>query len=250
MPLLRRLLPLAIVAASLAIPGNSAATYSAPSPGCAEIPTERDWVCPLQGSVLVKGSPLGLERITPLTKKRLTTWPGSFARLTFKGQANCFLGESSEIFPRTGRHSDALFSQMRGSASCLSSEPGSVRIACSADEQCPIEMRANGEFLFKSKVPPPARTSSVTTSRQLISIVSCSGFVEARVKLPGGSAHAFGTGTPGTRFVIVIRVVTRRAVWPWGASEESFAFVRSEGTSPGPADCVDSFVEEQTTSHA
>lgn len=211
-----------------------------------------DWVCPLQGAVFAKRRMLYPGVIAPLRNRRLATGRRGAARLSFRDQANCTLYASSLIFPRVGRP-DALFTQKRGSAACVSSRPGSVRILCSPVEPCPTEMRARGEFLFKTLRRRAARASRVTTRRHRIEIVSCDGFIDVRVRTRGGFSRASGGGSPGSRQEIVIDVISRVVRTAFGVSIARYGTVRSSGEAGTPAaeECEASFsqqVEDTATS--
>jgi hypothetical protein len=179
----------------------------------------------------------------PINNRRLTTAELSSARLAFGGQANCTLGELSEIYPG-GEHADGIFTQRRGSASCVSSRPSRVRIACGRTERCPTELRANGTFLFKS-FRPDATGSTVTIKRQRIQVVSCEGFVEVRVVAPGGVQKASGGGSAGSSVVITIVVTSRTVEKPWGVMIEEYAKVESVVRDPSPEECESSAVREE-----
>jgi hypothetical protein len=212
---------------------------------CGTDPTS-DWVCPLSGSVFAARRRLAPEVAAPLSGSRLTTGPGSAAHLTFRDQANCTLNESSLIFPRVGRP-DTLFTQKRGSASCESSRPGRVRIYCGPVEPCPTELRAQGEFLFKSLRPPGAQAASTTTRRRRIVIVACDGLIEVWVKTPGGTQYASGGGSSPNRLEIVIEVVSKVVRSRWGGSVYQSGKVVSKGEAGTEAaqDCEASFSQEE-----
>jgi hypothetical protein len=199
----------------------------------------------VQGAVFAEGHLLSLESIAPVRDRRIVTRAQSTARLTFKDQAECTLDEYSVIFPRSGKR-DALFTQKRGSASCVSSRPGRVRISCNPVEPCPTELRADGEFLFKTLRPPGAVASWARTRRQRIEIVSCDGFIEVRVESRDGVHYASGGGSPDNRSEIVIEVVSKTVRTPWGVSLYEYGSVKSKGEAGTAAaqECEASFSQE------
>jgi hypothetical protein len=204
-----------------------------------------DWVCPLAGGVFAEGHQLSPESAVPMRNRKIVTRARSSARLTFGDQANCTLDEYSVIFPRSGKP-DTLFTQKRGSASCVSSRPGRVRIMCGPVEPCPTELRAKGEFLYKTLRPEAATASWTRTRRRRIEVVSCDGFIEVRVESPGGVHYASGGGSPGSRTAIVIEVISKTVRSPWGVSVSEYASVRSNGEAGTPAaeECEASFSQE------
>lgn len=205
--------------------------------------TTKDWVCPTQGSVYAVNRLLRPELPVPINDRRLTTFRSSSARLAFGDQANCALGELSQIYPG-GKYPDTIFTQRRGSASCVSSRPSRVRIACGRVERCPTELRANGAFLFKT-LSLGATASTVTIKRQRIQIVSCQGFVEVRVFTPGGVQEASGGGSAGSSLVITIVVTSKVVERSWGVVSEEFATVKSVARDPNPEECESSAVQEE-----
>jgi len=206
--------------------------------------TVQDWVCPLEGTVYAAKRPLRLQLPVPINNRRLVTAVRSSARLTFGDRATCTLNEVSEIFP-DGLHPDTIFTQRRGSASCWSRRPSRVGIACGRTERCPTELRADGSFLYKSFPPSGATASSVTIRRQRLQVVSCQGFVEVRVLTPGGIQKASGGGSPESRLVIEIVVVTKTIERRWGVVSEEFAKIRSIVRDPRLEECESSAVREE-----
>lgn len=230
---------LLVLAASIlcALPGSAAADE-----WCGSDSTV-DWVCPQEGSVYAGPRLLRPELPVPINNRRLSTRRLSSAKLAFEDQANCTLGARSRIYPG-GRRDDSIFTQERGSASCVSSEPSSVHIACRRREPCPTELRADGTFLFMSP-QPKATASSVTVRRQRIHIVSCDGFVEVRVHFGGEVQEAAGGGSPGSVVVITVVLKSRTVAEPWGGGYEESAVIKSKAVSPGPEGCESTAVQEE-----
>ena len=204
----------------------------------------RDWVCPLEGSVYAAKRLLRPQLPVPINNRRLATLARSSAHLTFGDRARCTLGELSEVFPG-GLHTDSIFTQRRGSASCWSNGRSQVGIACRRHERCPTEVRADGTFLFKSYPPSGATPSMVTVKRQRLQVVSCQGSVEVRVVTPSGVQKASGGGSAGSRLVIEIEVFSKLVERPWGVVSEEFATIKSEGRAPALEECEGSAVQEE-----
>lgn len=206
--------------------------------------TAQDWICPLEGSVYAAKRPLRLQVPVPINNRRLATGVQSSARLTFGDRANCTLNEVSEVIP-DGLRGDAIFTQSRGSASCWNRLPSRVRIGCGRIDRCPIELRADGSFLYKSPPPSGATASSVTVRRQRVQVVSCDGFVEVTVRAPGGVQRASGGGSSESRLVIGVVVVTKTIERRGGVTSEEFAKVSSVVRDPSVEDCESSAVQEE-----
>jgi hypothetical protein len=203
----------------------------------------RDWVCPLQGTVYAAGRTLRPELPVPINGRRVATASLSSAKLSFKDSANCTLGESSEIFPG-GVYANSLFTQRRGSASCWSTRPSRVRIACGGVDQCSTELRAAGSFLFTSTTPTRAVASMTTVRRQRIRIISCDGFAEVKVETLGGVERASAGGSSLSRVVIEIVIVSKRIEKPWGYVIVQTSKVTSEARVPDLQECENSTVAE------
>ncbi len=206
--------------------------------------TAQDWICPIEGTVYAAKRPLRLQLPVPINNRRLVTGVQSSARLTFGDQANCTLNEVSEVFP-DGLRADTIFTQRRGSASCWNRLPSRVRIGCGHTERCPIELRADGSFLYESPPPSGATASSVTISRQRVQVVSCQGFVEVTVRTPGGVRRASGGGSSESRLVIEIVVVTKTIERRGVVISEEFAKISSVVRDPSVDDCESSAVQEE-----
>jgi hypothetical protein len=203
-----------------------------------------DWVCPLQGVVVAKRRQLYSPGTFPILNRRLITGRGSAARLAFRDQATCTLGESSVIFPRKGM-ADTLFTQKRGSASCSSVRTANIGILCGRVERCPAELRGDGDFLYKSLRPRGAQASGARVIRRRIEVVSCDGFIEVLVRTRNGLSRASGSGSPGHRVRIVVDVISKVVRTRFGVSIYSYGSSRTIGEAGTPAaeECEASFAQ-------
>jgi hypothetical protein len=200
-----------------------------------------DWVCRWHGAVFSDGSLLA-KRIPAPSGKSVVTGPRSEAHLSFRNQANCTLGESSQIYPRDGAP-NSLFSQQYGSSSCTSRlSRSAVRLLCGPAEPCPAEVRAKGTILLAFPLPGAAGASSTEALSRRVRIVLCAGFL--RVTTADGD-EAAGGATGNNRYVIVVEELSKHTVEEGLDEAERSTSINVIGKLAGAGDCTEPMVEAQ-----
>jgi len=199
----------------------------------------KDWVCWRRGVVLQQGSRIPFDH--PVLAREgtpIVTASRSKARLSFKAQATCTLGELSQIFPRTGA-ANSLYSQKRGWSSCTDPTGTPVKLFCDdPEEPCPAEVRTKGTSLYKFSAGGTAAASISEEERHRVRIVSCSGSI--RIKLENGEVFA-----GGPRFNGRLIVQVEELVLVLGEGHEVRTRIIVTGQVPGRGECADRAIQMQ-----